>query len=74
MSWEVIYPIGAFLLLLGIAWGFWRSKRRSSREKAITEVATNEMYRRPDRYVAGTRNALDREAEKEKARAEAKKS
>lgn len=66
MSWEILYPIGTLLLFLGIAWGFWRSKRRTPREKAIAEVATEEQYKHPDRYVAGTRRALDTEAEKAK--------
>lgn len=69
MSWEILYPVGAVLLFLGIAYGFWRSKQRTPREKAITEVATNELYRHPNRYVAGTRQALDDEAEKAKERA-----
>lgn len=69
MSWEILYPIGAVALFLGIAWGVWRSKRRTPREKAVTEVATNELYRHPDRYVAGTRSALGAEAEKAKEQA-----
>ena len=69
MSWEILYAIGALLLLFGIAWGFWRSKRRTPREKAVTEVATSELYRHPDRYEAGEREALDREAEKAKRQA-----
>ena len=69
MSWEILYPIGTVLLFAGIAWGFWRAKQRTPREKAITEVATNELYRHSDRYVAGTRKALDDEAEKAKEQA-----
>lgn len=67
MAWEIVYPIGAVLLLLGIAWAVWRNSRRSPREKAISEAAAREMQKHPESYEQGGRQALEAEADKVKA-------
>lgn len=70
VTWEILYPIGTLLLFLAVAWGFIRVRRRSAREKAITETAAHELYKHPDRYEQGERQALEAEAEAERRRQE----
>lgn len=47
---EIVYGAGAAVLLVAIAWGFYRDKTRNKRNDAITEAATREQYQHPDRY------------------------
>jgi len=50
LSWERLYAVGAALLGLAIAYGLFRYYRRDRRNDAVTEQATREEYRHPDRY------------------------
>lgn len=68
VTWELAWPPGTLALFLALIWGFLRYRTRSPREKAITETATREQYKRSDTYQATTRDDLACEAEKEQAR------
>ncbi|MDP1619304.1 hypothetical protein [Phenylobacterium sp.] len=50
LSWELLYPVGAALLGLAIAFGLIRYYRRDRSNDAITEAATREEYKHPERY------------------------
>jgi hypothetical protein len=69
-AWETIYVAGAILLFAAIAWGFWRARRRTPREKAVTEAATKELYEHPERYEERTREQLKEIAGGERERSE----
>ncbi|MDZ4375041.1 MAG: hypothetical protein U1C74_26975 [Phenylobacterium sp.] len=47
---EVMYGVGALLLLAAIGYGMWRSKTRNRANDPITEAATREEYDHPDTY------------------------
>ena len=49
-SWEVLFILGAMLLGAAIAYGAFRYYTRDRRNDAITEQATREEYRHPERY------------------------
>jgi hypothetical protein len=68
MAWEIVYPLGALLLFIAIAYGVVQSRRRSRREKAITETATRELYEHPARYESETHEALEEAAKREQQR------
>ena len=44
-----IWIAGVLLLGLALAYGIFRNRTRSSRERAVTEAATKERYRQEDR-------------------------
>lgn len=67
-SWEILWPIGTLLLGLAVAWGIWRGRRRSRREREITEAATDELFHHPERYDRRTHDQLENEAEEEQRR------
>lgn len=50
MGYELLYFIGALVLLAAIGYGMYRDKTRDKRKDAITEAATREQYRHPERY------------------------
>jgi hypothetical protein len=50
MGYELLYFIGALVLLAVIGYGVYRDKTRDKRKDAITEAATREQYEHPDRY------------------------
>ena len=50
LSWELLFPVSAALLGLALAYGLFRYTRRDRRNDAVTEQATREEYRHPDRY------------------------
>lgn len=50
MGYELLYFIGALVLLAAIGYGVYRDKTRDKRKDVITEAATREQYRHPERY------------------------
>jgi hypothetical protein len=50
MSWEIIYPIGALLVLAAIAYGAIQYKTRNRANDRVTEEATREQYAHPETY------------------------
>ncbi len=50
MGYELLYFIGALVLLAALGFGVYRDKTRDRRKDAITEAATREQYRHPERY------------------------
>ena len=50
MGYELLYFIGAIVLLAAIGYGVYRDKTRDRRKDAITEAATREQYEHPERY------------------------
>lgn len=51
MALEITYPIGALVLLVGLAIGAAMYLTRNKRKDAITEAATREQYEHPARYA-----------------------
>ena len=47
---EILYGLGALVLLAALVWGFTQYKTRNKANDAITEAATREEYDHPDRY------------------------
>jgi uncharacterized protein YneF (UPF0154 family) len=63
-SWEMLWGVGVVLLFVGIAYGYFRSSRRTPKERAVTEEATREMQEHPRRYEEVTRAELQKGAAK----------
>lgn len=47
---EILYGLGAVILLIGIGYGVLRDKTRDKSKDPITEAATREEYQHPERY------------------------
>lgn len=58
MGYELFYFIGAIILLAAMGYGVYRDKTRDRRKHALTEAATREQYRHPERY-AETQKAFE---------------
>ncbi|MBS0332529.1 MAG: hypothetical protein JSS35_07165 [Proteobacteria bacterium] len=56
---ELLYGVATLALLVLLGWGVWRNHTRDRRNDPITEAATRELYRHPERYDE-TREALKR--------------
>lgn len=50
MGYELFYFLGAIVLLLAIGYGIFRDRTRNKRKDALTDAATREQYRHPERY------------------------
>jgi hypothetical protein len=48
--YELLWGIGAVVLLLALAWGAARYRSRNRANDKITEEATRELYTDPDHY------------------------
>ncbi len=64
---EIVYFIGAIVLLAAIGYGVYRDKTRNKRIDPITEAATREEYGHPERYKR-TQEQFERAAEREQER------
>ena len=49
---ELLYGVGALVLLVALVWGITQYKTRNKANDALTEAATREEYDHPDRYAA----------------------
>jgi hypothetical protein len=58
MAWEILFGVGALLLLAALVYGMIAYKTRNKANDRITEAATREEYRHPNRYAAGGRESL----------------
>jgi hypothetical protein len=47
---EVLYGLGALVLLAALVWGITQYKTRNRANDAVTEAATREEYDHPDTY------------------------
>jgi hypothetical protein len=47
---EIMYGVGAVLLLLGLIYGTFQYKTRNRRNDRITEEAVRERYKHPETY------------------------
>jgi hypothetical protein len=59
-SWEIFYAIGALVLVVGLAWGVSRSRRRNRANDKITQEATRAQYEQPEKYEREIRPDLER--------------
>ena len=50
VPWEIVYSIGALVLLVAIIWGVMQNKKRNRANDPITEAATRESYKHPETY------------------------
>lgn len=50
LSWEMLWGLGALLLLAGLVYGFTQYKRRNRANDAVTEAATRAEYSDPEGY------------------------
>ena len=48
---EVLYGVGALILLAALVWGIIQYNTRNKANDPITEAATREEYDHPDRYA-----------------------
>lgn len=48
---ELLYGVGALLLLVALVWGITQYKARNKSNDPLTEAATREEYDHPDRYA-----------------------
>ena len=51
LSWEMLFGVGALLLLAALVYGMWQYQTRNRANDRITEEATREEYSRPDSYT-----------------------
>jgi hypothetical protein len=47
---EIVYGIGAAILLAALIWGTWQYRSRNRANDQVTEKATRDLYRDPDHY------------------------
>lgn len=66
LSWEILWGLGLILLFAGLVYGYLRTARRTPKERAATEEATRELYKRPERYRRRTREDINRALEEER--------
>ena len=52
IPWEIVYSVGALVLLAAIVWGVTQNTRRNRANDAVTEAATRESYKDPEGYKA----------------------
>ncbi len=64
MGYELVYIIGALVLLAVITYGIVREKNRDKSKDAIGEAATREQYQHPERYEH-TQKAFEDAAKKD---------
>jgi hypothetical protein len=50
LTLELLYGLGALLLMAVLVYGFVQYKRRNRANDPLTEVATREEYDHPDSY------------------------
>ena len=59
LSIEMLYVLGLLLVGVAIAFGIRRSSTRNKANDAVSEAATRELYKDPDRYEAVTQDKLN---------------
>jgi len=59
MGIEILYGIGTLILLGGMIYAVVQWSRRDKRNAPITEAATREEYKNPERYAANTQEAFE---------------
>jgi hypothetical protein len=47
---EIMYGVGALILLGTLAWGTWQYNHRNRINDRVTEEATRELYEHPNSY------------------------
>ena len=47
---ELLYGVGALVLLIALVWGITQYKSRNKANDPLTEAATREEYDHPDTY------------------------
>ena len=47
---ELLYGLGALVLLIALVWGITQYKSRNRANDAVTEAATRDEYDHPDTY------------------------
>ena len=50
IPWEVIYSLGALVLLAAIVWGVMQNSKRNRANDPVTEAATRASYKDPEGY------------------------
>ena len=48
---EILYAVGALILLFGLIWGVRQSSRKNPANQPITDKATIDSYRDPEKYA-----------------------
>lgn len=62
MAPEILYGIGALILLGVLIWAVMRGRLKSKRAEAISEEATREEYQEPERYDEPRQDELEERA------------
>lgn len=62
MAPEILYGIGALILLGVLIWAVMRGGLKSKRAEAISEEATREEYNEPERYDETRQDVLEERA------------
>ena len=70
MAPELLYGVGALLLLIALIWGVSRGRLKSRTAEAVSEEGTREIYQEPERFGDERREELKRAAESAEAAAE----
>ena len=50
MAPEILYAVGALILLMVLSWAVTRSKLKSPKARALREEAAREEYEHPDQF------------------------
>ncbi|WP_300376876.1 hypothetical protein [Henriciella sp.] len=62
MAPEILYGVGALVLLAVLIWAVMRGRLKSKQAEAISEEATREEYEQPERYDEARKDELEEQA------------
>lgn len=46
-AWELVFPLGVLILLIGLVYGFWQYKTRNRANDRIADRVVRERYEDP---------------------------
>ena len=50
LAWELVYPLGAIILLLAIVYGLWQYRHRSRAANRIGDKVVRDRYEQPGKW------------------------
>lgn len=50
LAWELVYPLGALILLLAIVYGLWQYRHRNRSADRIGDRVVRDRYEHPEKW------------------------